>query len=69
LGGGQGSYEGFKIPVKMRINENGTYEAEVVDSASIKFLAASAVNRLDSVIVFIDSEGRLHSWRYTGDFE
>jgi hypothetical protein len=69
MGGGEGSYRGFRIPTKMRTNENGSYEARVVRSDLLEFTATSAQNSTNAITVCIDSDGRLTNWTYRGDFQ
>jgi hypothetical protein len=68
MGGGQGDYSSFAIPTKMRTNENATYSATPSQN-TISFTAVSAQNPSNTVIVSIDSFGRLSGWSYTGDFQ
>ena len=68
MGGGQGDYTTFTIPTKMKTNENGTYTAAPTTS-TIVFTAVSAQNASNSIKVTIDSNGKLGSWSYYGDFQ
>jgi hypothetical protein len=68
MGGGQGDYSSFAIPLKMKTNENATYSATPGQN-SIAFTAVSAQNASNTVQVSVDSFGRLSGWAYTGDFE
>ena len=68
MGGGQGDYTTFAIPSKMKTNENATYSSSPSQN-SIVFTAVSAQNASNSVTVSIDSNGRLNSWSYYGDFQ
>ncbi len=68
MGGGQGLYTGFSIPTKMRQNENGVY-APTVAAATVTIVATSAANATNIITVVIDSEGKLGSWVYAGDFQ
>lgn len=74
MGGGQGAYTGaagggtFKIPTKMATNENGTY-APTVAAATVTIVATSAANTTNIITVVIDSDGKLGSWTYAGDFQ
>jgi hypothetical protein len=67
MGGGQGTYTGFAIPTKMKANENGTY-APTVTAASVTIVATSKANTTNVITVVIDSDGKLGSWVYAGDF-
>lgn len=67
MGGGQGSYAGFKIPARMASNGNGTYETLIVEPNLVRFRATSgAVN--GTVESSIDRDGRLSDWKYSGAF-
>ena len=68
MGGGQGDYTTFTIPVKMRTNENGTYVASPSNN-SIDIIATSAQNASNYITVTIDTDGRLTAWSYYGDFQ
>ena len=68
MGGGQGDYTTFTIPSKMMTNENGTYSAAPTTN-TIVFTAVSAQNASNSIKVTIDSNGKLGSWSYYGDFQ
>jgi len=68
LAGGQGSYAGFKIPGMMKANENATYDVQVLSSDRIRFVAVSAKNRHDMIVVEADRLGNLGGWTFTGAF-
>lgn len=68
MGGGAGSYTGFKIPEKMKQNDNAVFEAEVIDKDHIRFKATSAKG-FGSVMETIDESGRLGDWTYSGQFQ
>jgi len=69
MGGGQGDYSSFSIPLKMRTNENATYTIGTPSATQIVFTATSAQNASNTVQVTIDSNGRLSGWSYAGDFQ
>ncbi len=68
MGGGQGDYTTFTIPVKMQTNENGTYTASATAN-DITVTATSAQNSSNYITVVIDSDGHLTTWSYFGDFQ
>jgi hypothetical protein len=68
MGGGQGDYTTFVIPSKMKTNENGTYSAAPTTN-TIVFTATSAQNASNTVKVTINSDGKLGTWVYAGDFQ
>ncbi|HTY36650.1 MAG TPA: hypothetical protein VMH23_06045 [Bacteroidota bacterium] len=67
MGGGQGSYRGFRIADKMRQNANATYELAIANDTIATFRGTSALGR-GTVEVSIDPVGRLGDWKYTGSF-
>jgi hypothetical protein len=68
MGGGNGAYTNYGIPVKMATNENGTYAA-TPSAASVTLLATSRQNSTNTITVVVDSDGKLGSWTYAGDFQ
>ena len=68
MGGGQGDYSTFSIPVKMRTNDNGTYVASPSQN-SITITATSGQNPSNYITVVVDSDGKLTNWSYFGDFQ
>ena len=68
MGGGQGVYTGFTIPTKMATNENGVYLSTPAANV-VTIVATSVANTTNVITVVIDSEGKLGSWTYVGDFQ
>ena len=68
MGGGNGVYTGYTIPTKMATNENATYAATPAAS-SVTVLATSVQNSTNTITVVVDSDGKLGSWTYAGDFQ
>ena len=68
MGGGQGVYTGYTIPGKMAKNENGTY-ASTPAANTVTLVATSAANTTNVITVVVDSDGKLGSWTYGGDFQ
>jgi hypothetical protein len=68
MGGGQGSYSGYSIPSKMASNENAAY-VPTPSANSVSIVATSSANSTNTVTAVVDSDGRLGSWTYTGDFQ
>ena len=68
MGGGNGSYTGFTIPAGLSANANGSYTA-TVSPTSITFVAVSSIDSSNTITVVVDSNGKLSSWTYTGDFQ
>lgn len=67
MGGGQGSYSGFKIPVRMASNANGTYETLIVEPNLVRYKAKASSGN-GTVEASIDQDGRLSNWNYGGEF-
>jgi hypothetical protein len=73
MGGGSGSYApasgaAYSIPVKMATNENATYAAAPTATAVV-ITATSQQNSTNSIVATVDSDGKLGSWTYAGDFQ
>ncbi len=68
MGGGSGAYTGYTIPTKMATNENATYAATPAAS-TVTVVATSIQNTTNTITVVVDSDGRLGSWTYGGDFQ
>ena len=69
MGGGQGSYASFTIPTKMATNENAVYVASNAGATSVTVTSTSNQNTSNTIVVVVDSDSRLTSWTYTGDFQ
>lgn len=66
MGGGGKSYTGFEIPANLRSFSYGSFEARVIHSDTIFFIATSAVVK-GTIETKMDRTGRLGigGWRYT----
>jgi hypothetical protein len=69
MDGGEGSYSTFAIPTRMTSNENGTYLIDAASPTMITFRAVSTGNPSNTIVVTLDSDGRLDNWTYGGDFQ
>ena len=69
MGGGQGSYSGYAIPSKMASNENATFSVSSATATAVTIVATSGSNTTNTVTALVDSDGRLGSWTYAGDFQ
>ena len=69
MGGGNGSYEGLKMPEKMKSNENGTFTYTVAGPNEVKIKAVSAKVKGAAIETTLDGEGRLSHWTYWGEFQ
>jgi hypothetical protein len=67
VGGGQGSYKNFTIPVKMATNANGTYETIAVQPDLLRIRGTSAEGN-GTIEASINQDGRLLDWKYSGKF-
>lgn len=68
MAGGGGAYTGFSIPSKMSANENASYTT-VVTANSVTVTSKSTQDVANTVVVVIDSNGKLGSWTYGGAFQ
>jgi hypothetical protein len=68
MGGGQGAYTGYAIPSKMASNENAAFVATPT-ATTVSIVATSNANSTNKVTAVVDSDGRLGSWTYAGDFQ
>src|SRR5262245_53133155 len=72
MGGGGGSYGGYKVRSKLQTNDNGTYTPTTpVGAGSQSFtLAGNSVPYAgSSVSALLDSTGKLTSFTYGGQFQ
>ena len=69
MGGGQGAYTNFSLPTKMATNENGVYVPDASAPDEVVITATSAANAANTIVVTVDSDGKLTGWTYTGDFQ
>jgi len=67
LGGGQGSYLGYELPVQLRSNQNATYSISGISQDMVKFMAVS-IYGFGVITAEIDQDGRLGNWYYTDKF-
>jgi hypothetical protein len=69
MGGGEGDYSSFNIPLQMRSNSNGLYTVIDAQTQTLTFKATSANNASNTIIVTVDSKGRLGNLTFGGDFQ
>jgi hypothetical protein len=69
MGGGNGSYDGLKMPEKMKANENGTFAYTVVGPNEVKIKTVSVKVKGAAIEATLDGEGRLKFWTYWGEFQ
>ena len=69
MGGGQGDYSTYSIPAVLAENNNATYSIQSASVNSLTILAVSTQNASNTVVVTIDSDGKLGAWTFAGDFQ
>jgi hypothetical protein len=69
MGGGEGDYSTFVIPVQMRGNSNGLYSVIDAQQMSLKIEATSINDASNTITITIDSNGRLGNLTFGGDFQ
>jgi len=69
MGGGDGSYTSYAIPLQLVTNENATYSIGGATQTTITLVAVSLANTTNTITVIADVNGTLDSWTYTGDFQ
>ena len=71
MGGGSGSYGGYKVPTKLQSNENGSYlptTAVAANAQSFNFTGSSVSYPGSTVTATVDSTGKLTAFTYAGQF-
>ncbi len=70
MAGGNGSYEGFRIPTRMAMNADGSYRAVVITPDRARIEATSSLGK-GMISVEINEDGRFieTSWVRTGEFQ
>lgn len=69
MGGGEGDYSTFVIPSQMRGNSNGLFSVTDAQVNTLTFKAVSANDASNTITVTVDSNGRLGSLTFGGDFQ
>jgi len=69
MGGGEGDYSTFVIPVQLRNTNNGTYSVEDAQVNSLTFKGTSSNDVSNTIVVTMDSNGRLGALTFGGDFQ
>ncbi len=69
MAGGEGAYDGYKLPGKMATNENATYDPGTPTGTSFSITATSQQNTSNKVTATVGSDGRLSGWSFVGDFQ
>jgi hypothetical protein len=68
LGGGGGTYFGYKIPDKLASNEVATFSIIEHASPDTMTIEARSVHNLGVVTAMINATGQLSGHRFTGEF-
>ena len=68
MGGGAGSYAAYNIPTKLASNDNGSFTRSATATA-VTFTATSTLYASSTVVAVCDSNGRLGSFTYAGQFQ
>jgi LPS O-antigen subunit length determinant protein (WzzB/FepE family) len=68
MGGGEGDYTGFTIPLAMQSNNNGNYSVADIQNASVTIKGISAEDSLNTISVTVDGQGKLGNLTFSGDF-
>ena len=68
MGGGQGSYVGYAIPPKLVTNDNGSYVTSGASGTQVTLKGNSTSYAGSSVQATCDSNGRLGTFVYAGQF-
>lgn len=69
MGGGQGDFSTFVIPMQMRQNDNGTYTVTLAQPDQLTIQGVSMTNASNTILVTIDSQGKLGNLTFGGDFQ
>ena len=68
MGGGNGSYASYRIPVKLQSNENGAISVSSAAATRLTLLATSALG-YGTITAVCDSAGTLIGFTYAGEFQ
>jgi hypothetical protein len=69
MGGGGGTYWGYKIPEKLSLNEVARFSVIAHPSPDTMFIEALSVQNLGTVTAMIDAKGALSGHQFTGEFQ
>jgi type II secretory pathway pseudopilin PulG len=69
LGGGEGNYSNYVIPPQMADNSNGRYTILDAQVNTIDMKGISVADSSNTITATIDSNGKLGSLTFTGDFQ
>ena len=69
MAGGQGDYSLFVIPSQMTSNSSGTYSITDAQPNTLTLQAVSANSVANTITVIVDSQGKLGSLTFGGEFQ
>ncbi|HTK82280.1 MAG TPA: hypothetical protein VL633_08320 [Bacteroidota bacterium] len=69
MGGGAGSYAAYNVPTKLASNDNGSFTASSASATQVTLKGNSTSYAGSSVTAVCDSNGRLGSFTYAGQFQ
>lgn len=69
LGGGEGDYSNYVIPPQMRQNSNGRYSVIDAQVNTVELKGVSVADSSNSITVTVDSNGKLGTLTFAGDFQ
>jgi hypothetical protein len=69
MGGGQGDYRTFNLPLKLRSNANGSYSVSDEQINTLTFKGISAIDSSNTITITLDSNGKLGTPTFGGNFE
>ena len=69
MGGGEGDFSTFVIPVQMKTNNNGMYSVTNAQISSLTIKAVSVNDASNTITVTIDSFGKIGNLTFGGDFQ
>lgn len=69
LGGGEGNYSNYVIPPQMAGNVNGVYSILDAQVSTIELKGVSMADSSNSITVIVNSNGKLGTLNFAGDFQ
>ncbi|MGB2869118.1 MAG: hypothetical protein WBD36_11750 [Bacteroidota bacterium] len=69
LGGGEGSYAGFVLPLDVKKTTNASYELVSTAKDEAQFKATSLEYPSASIAIRVDAAGEIRHWEFTGEFQ
>lgn len=69
MGGGSRSFVGFTIPSRLQTTPNGSYSVGAATAGDVTLMGVSSAHAENTMSVVLNSQGKLSSWTFTGDFQ